>query len=283
MWGMINMAWALIVLLCICALYLWMIAPARKHPDDAGLRGWLYAHRGLHDGNHQVAENSLEAFRRAVEAGYGMELDVQLTRDEQLVVFHDANLKRVCGVDVPLYTLSYEELQAHPLPDGSRIPLFSQVLELVNGRTPMIVEVKYHHQVERIAAATLKALRAYKGAYCIESFHPLAVRYFKKHAPDIIRGELAYGGTWNRGDTNALEHFGMKHLLPLCLTRPHFVAYSVPTDHTLGMWLMKHLFHPLLAAWTIRDQATLDKVKGVYDYPIFELFTPGEGARDTWR
>lgn len=264
----------MIVLLLLCALYLWMIAPAGRRPDDSALRGWLYAHRGLHDGNHQVAENSLEAFRRAVEAGYGMELDVQLTADDQLVVFHDQNLKRVCGVDVNLYTLTYDQLMTHRLPDGSKIPLFSEVLRLVDGRAPMIVEVKYHHQVERIAAATLSALQAYTGPYCIESFHPLAVRYFKKHAPDVIRGELVYCGRWNRGETSRLEHFCMKHLLPLCLTRPHFIACSVPDDHTLGMWLMKHCFHPLLAAWTIRNQATLDSVKGVYDYPIFELFIP---------
>ncbi|MDD3334488.1 MAG: glycerophosphodiester phosphodiesterase family protein [Eubacteriales bacterium] len=266
--------WILLILMALFLLYLWMIAPARNKPDASALKGWLYAHRGLHDGNHAVAENSLEAFRRAIENGYGMELDVQLTADNRLVVFHDANLKRVCGVDVNLYTLTYDQLMEHPLPDGSKIPLFSEVLALVNGRAPMIVEVKYHHQVECIAAATYEALKPYQGAYCIESFHPLAVRYFKKNAPEVVRGELAYGGKWNRGETNGLEHFCMKHLLPLCLTRPHFIAYSFPDDHSFAMWMMKRVYKPLLAAWTIRDQATLDKVMGVYDFPIFELFTP---------
>lgn len=91
--------WILGILAVLFLVYLWLIAPAGKKPDDSALKGWLYAHRGLHDGNHQVAENSLEAFRRAMETGYGMELDVQLTADDQLVVFHDKNLKRVCGVD----------------------------------------------------------------------------------------------------------------------------------------------------------------------------------------
>ena len=86
--------WILGILAVLFLVYLWLIAPAAKKPDDSALKGWLYAHRGLHDGNHQVAENSLEAFRRAVEAGYGMELDVQLTADDQLVVFHDKSLKR---------------------------------------------------------------------------------------------------------------------------------------------------------------------------------------------
>lgn len=268
-WG-----WIFLVLLCLAALYLWMIAPARKRPDASHLTGWLYAHRGLHDGNRQVAENSLEAFRRATEAGYGIELDVQLTADDQLVVFHDKNLKRVCGVDADVYTQTMAQLRGHPLPDGSQIPLFSQVLDVIAGRVPMIVEVKYHHQVERIAAAALAALRQYDGPYCVESFHPLAMRYFRKNAPDIVRGELVWCGKWNRKEVNGIEHFCMKHLLPLCLSRPHFIACSVPQDHTLGMWLMKKAFHPLLAAWTIRDQQTLGKAEKTYEMPIFELFIP---------
>lgn len=163
--------WILGILAVLFLVYLWLIAPAGKKPDDSALKGWLYAHRGLHDGNHQVAENSLEAFRRAMETGYGMELDVQLTADDQLVVFHDKNLKRVCGVDKDLYTQTYAQLMEYPLPDGSKIPLFSEVLALVDGKTPMIVEVKYHDRIEQTCEATYDQLRRYKGACCVESFH----------------------------------------------------------------------------------------------------------------
>ena len=145
--------WILGILAVLFLVYLWLIAPAAKKPDDSALKGWLYAHRGLHDGNHQVAENSLEAFRRAVEAGYGMELDVQPTADDQLVVFHDKSLKRVCGVDKDLYTQTYAQLQEFPLPDGSKIPLFSEVLALVDGKTPMIVEIKYHDRIAQTCEA----------------------------------------------------------------------------------------------------------------------------------
>ena len=152
--------WILGILAVLFLVYLWLIAPAAKKPDDSALKGWLYAHRGLHDGNHQVAENSLEAFRRAVEAGYGMELDVQLTADDQLVVFHDKSLKRVCGVDKDLYTQTYAQLQEYPLPDGSKIPLFSEVLALVDGKTPMIVEIKYHDRIAQTCEAAYEQLRA---------------------------------------------------------------------------------------------------------------------------
>ena len=128
------MIWLLIALLLII-LYLVLIAPSSAHPDDRALRGWLYAHRGLHDGNQSVPENSLEAFRLAAENGYGIELDVQLTRDGMLVVHHDGTLKRVCGVDRKIRELTYAELCKIPLPDGSRVPLFSEVLNLVAGPT----------------------------------------------------------------------------------------------------------------------------------------------------
>ena len=101
-----------LILLILLALYLFLIAPSGQKPDDSHLRGWLYAHRGLHDGNVNVLENSMEAFRLAVEKGYGMELDVQLTKDGKLVVHHDGSLKRVCGVDKRILDLTWDELCA---------------------------------------------------------------------------------------------------------------------------------------------------------------------------
>lgn len=269
--------WLIAIALLLGGLYLWMIAPADQHPDTTDLTGWRYAHRGLHDGNCEVPENSLHAFQLAVENGYGMELDVQLTADGQLVVFHDKTLKRVCGIDLALHTLTYEQLKLYPLPDGTIIPLFSQVLDLVDGKAPIIVEVKYHGDVTANARAAHKALENYRGAYCVESFHPLAMYYFRKNAPETLRGQLASGGRYSKGESSLAVHLAMKYLLVNVLSRPHFVAYSVPEDKNPAMWLMKNLFKPLLAAWTIRDQYTLDQCKGVYDYPIFELFTPEDG------
>ena len=110
----------LLIALVVLGVYLYMIAPAKDRPDASFLDGWLYAHRGLHDGNKQVIENSMEAFRLAVDNGYGMELDVQLTRDGKLVVHHDGSLRRVCGVDRQVHEVDYADLPL--LPDGSKIP-----------------------------------------------------------------------------------------------------------------------------------------------------------------
>ncbi len=271
--------WILLCLVLLAGLYLFLIAPGRKRPDASALTGWLYAHRGLHGGD--VPENSLGAFSRAVEAGYGIELDVQLTRDGFLVVHHDASLKRVCGADLRICDITFEELCRHPLPDGSCVPLFSDVLTLVGGRVPLIVEVKHHGGAARNAASALQQLGAYGGPYCVESFHPLAMRYFRLHAPDVVRGQLAMGGARQPGETGFIAYFALKHLLVNSLSRPHFVAYSCPEDHTLAMWLMRRCFHPLLAAWTLRSQEALDgALARGYQLPIFEGFTPRrDGAR----
>jgi len=268
-----------IILLILAAVWLYMIAPCKKNrPDDSALRGWKYAHRGLHDGNVNVPENSMEAFRLAVEKGYGMELDVQLTKDGRLVVHHDGSLKRVCGVGKRILDLTWDELCAIPLPDGSRVPLFSEVLELVDGRAPIIVEIKHYGGPAKIAAAALEVLKGYTGPYCVESFNPLAMQYFRKNAPHILRGQLAMAGKRNSESVDLVSYLALRTLLVNCVSRPHFVAYSVPTDRTVSMWLMKHVFKPLLACWTVRSQEVLDySDKEGYLYPIFELFTPKGG------
>lgn len=264
--------WLLLCLAVLLALYLWLIAPARMRPDMTALTGKLYAHRGLHDGNQTVAENSPEAFRRAVEAGYGIELDVQLTRDLTLVVHHDGDTARVCGKPALIRDTDYADLPA--LPDGTAIPTFAEVLSLVGGRVPLIVEVKQYGDPARNAAATLAALRGYTGAYCVESFHPMAVRYFRKTAPGIVRGQLAMGGRRDPAELGRVTHCALKYLLVNVLGRPHFVAYSSAVDRNLSIWLMKRLFRPGLAAWTLRSQPALDSARKAYGMFIFERFTP---------
>ena len=267
------MMWIAIVVLVLLAIYLYLIHPASSRPDDSQLRGWLYAHRGLHDGNVNVPENSIEAFRLAVEKGYGMELDVQLTRDKQLVVHHDGSTKRVCGVDKLIRETDYADLPL--LPDGSKIPLFSEVLSMVDGRTPIIVEVKHHGSPWANAEAAWQDLKEYSGPFCVEAFNPVAMKYFRENAPHIVRGQLASGGKWDKEELNYVSYFALKNLLVNVVSRPHFVSYSVPTDKVFGMWLMKHLFKPYLACWTVRSQKVLDYAKQQgYQYPIFELFTP---------
>jgi glycerophosphoryl diester phosphodiesterase len=269
-----GLFWIPAVLVCLAGLYLWMIAPAAQRPDATAFTGKLYAHRGLHDDNREVIENSLAAFQKAVEAGYGVELDVQRTKDGQAVVFHDGDLRRICGGQGDLLHFTYEELKAFPLPDGTVIPLFSEALAQIAGKAPLIVEIKHHGGAVQNAILALNVLRGYAGPYCMESFHPLAVRHLRQHAPKVLRGQLADGRRWNSRKKTLFSHLALKHLLVNAIGRPHFVAYSYPDDHTLAMWFMKHVFRSLLAAWTVRDQSTMKKARKGYEMTIFEGFLP---------
>ena len=267
------MAWALAILLLLLALYLYLIAPGRHGKDVSALRGFLYAHRGLFDNEGGIPENSLAAFARAVEAGYGMELDVQLTADGQLAVFHDMTLGRMCGADVCLSELSYEETQKYTLlGTNERIPLFSQVLDLVNGRTPLIVEIKHYGNVNRMAKEVNATLSRYNGPYCVESFHPLAMRWFKKNAPQVIRGQLASGVITH--ETPAYQQAALKYLLVNALSRPDFIAYDIRADRNASILLLRRLFRPLWVAWTVRTMEEHTKAKQKYDLQIFEGFMP---------
>ncbi len=264
--------WVLMGFFILAAGYLWFIAPSHTQPKTNAFLGKLCAHRGLHDGNLQVFENSMKAFSLAVENGYGIEMDVQLTRDHQLVVHHDASTKRVCGTDKIILETNYADLPL--LPDGSRIPLFADYLAMVAGRVPLIVEIKGYGNQQQTAKATLEHLRAYTGPYCIESFSPQIVRYFKLHAPDIIRGQLDGGNAASIQTKGFFRYIINKYLLHNYLGRPHFIAYDCNHSESLSLWLAKHLFGAFLVAWTVRDQACLDKARKRYSTWIFEKFTP---------
>ena len=267
------MVWMLAVLLFLAALYLFLIAPGRRGKDVSALRGFLYAHRGLFDNKNGVPENSLAAFARAVEAGCGMELDVQLTKDGQLVVFHDKTLTRMCGADVCLSELSYEEAQKYVLLDtDERIPLFSKVLELLNGRVPLIVEIKHYADAYRTAKEANALLSGYSGPYCVESFHPLAMRWFKKNAPQVIRGQLASG--YITHETPAYQQAVLRYLLVNALSRPDFVSYDIREDKNVSIIMLRRFFRPLWVAWTVRSVAEQEKAKQKYDLQIFEGYMP---------
>ena len=261
---------AFAVLLCLFCLYLWAIAPARK-PYPAGLqKGVLYAHRGLHDGNHTVYENSLKAFALAVEHGYGMEMDLQTTKDGKVVIHHDLNTRRVCGKDAVIEQTAYADLPR--LPDGEPIPLFSDLLTLVAGKTPLIIELKHHNEYRRTVRETLGLLEHYEGVYCLESFHPMILQYLRGLAPQLLRGQLSSGGLSK--EIKPVQAFLLKHLLMNRFSRPHFIAYDFSNSRTPSLWLNRLLFRPLLVAWTIRSQRDLDAALKRYDTAIFEGFIP---------
>ena len=183
---------AFIIVLSVIAvlfvLYLFMIFPRAKAPKMQTIL-CSYAHRGLHDA--EIPENSLKAFQKATEAGYGIELDVQLSRDGVVVVFHDSTLTRMCGVDKRVADCTMEELRSYRLLDTEEcIPTFSEVLSLVGGRVPLLVELKGESASATLCAPVRELLSSYDGPYCIESFNPYLLFSMRREMPDAYLGLL---------------------------------------------------------------------------------------------
>ena len=139
-----TIVWVILaVVIALILLWLWAIAPHLPRADFSAFAKYDYAHRGLHDKEKGVPENSLLAFDMACRGGFGMELDLQLTQDGRIVIHHDRNIRRTCGVDRNIDEMTYEELSGYRLLGSQeRVPLFSDVLKVVDGRTPLIVEFK---------------------------------------------------------------------------------------------------------------------------------------------
>lgn len=266
-------AGALAILLLLFWLY--AIMPRIFHkPDMSVLQNWDYAHRGYHEKDQSVPENSLAAFSRAVENGFGIELDVQLSADGKVVVCHDDNLKRMAGVDKKIRELTYEELCQIPLNNTKeRVPLFSDALKAVGGRTPLIVEIKYYGVLEELCEKTCDILKNYAGVYCIESFSPAVVRWFRQNHPEIIRGQLM-ANFKGAGIMNDFTAFLARNLFSNFRTRPDFIAYCYQDRGNFSLRVSKKLYGAQEVSWTLLKQEEMDRVKADGGLCIFQYFDP---------
>ena len=272
----------LIILLVLVLGYLGLIAPRLVgKPDVRPFLEWLYAHRGLHDNATDAPENSLPAFHKAVEAGYGIELDIQLTKDRIPVVFHDYTLKRICNAPGKVCDYTYEELKQFRLCSSDAIiPTFEEVLELVAGKVPMIVEFKIESTDLSLCPIADSMLRDYEGPYVMESFNPLGVKWYRKHHPEVIRGQLS--DCFHREDRTLKGplYFCLQHLLFNHMTRPDFVAYNRKHPYVLSRRLCHGLYHNTAAAWTIKNEGQLTYARKHFDIFIFDSFVPKEGGHE---
>ncbi len=268
-----------IVLICIAALiilFLFCIAPktGRREQMEPYERSGI-AHRGLFDNESDAPENSIAAFRKAVDAGCGIELDVQMTTDGQLVVFHDDSLERMCGVDRTLTDCSRAELEALHLADsGEGIPLFSDVLTVIDGKVPLIVEIKSEGDWLNTTERTAQMLDRYEGLYCMESFSPRVVRWFRRYRPAVIRGQLSTNYFKDDLGQPRFRSFMLTNLLYDFLSRPDFIAYNYLWRDQWGYRICRRLFRVVNAAWTIRSPAEMEQAKKIFDIIIFDSFSP---------
>lgn len=235
-------------------------------------KSWLVekyvAHRGLHD--EESPENSLSAFEKAIQKGYVIELDVQQIADGTVVVFHDSSLSRLTGQDGYLKNLIQEDLSACYL-GGTKetIPTLKQALDLIDGRTPIIIEIKNTLKVGSLESATLEILKNYKGQFAIMSFNPYVLSWFKENAPEILRGQLS--AFFKKDKLSIIKKVVLKKMLLNKVAQPNFIAYEA--EHLPNRYVRKFNNLPLLA-WTVRSQEEYMRVVKYCDNIIFENFEP---------
>ena len=258
-------------------LYLFFLYPGKGRKELlAPFKSTYIAHRGLFN-KEDAPENSMEAFRRAIDAGYAIELDVHLTRDGQLAVFHDDTLKRMCKEDKKIIDLTFDELSAYRLLESNEgIPLFSDVLKKIDGRVPLLIEIKTDGNVVNTARAVDEATKDYKGAFAVQSFDPRAPYYFKKHRREVPRGILSTKHKAKASGKSPIITLVMTNLLCNFLVRPDFIAYNHKYADQPSFALMRRLYKTDCAAWTVRGEKELKKAKKSFSMFIFDSFIPSK-------
>jgi len=264
-----------IVIVCIDAALALLLAGRRDHPAWRALAGRRYAHRGYHD-KPAVPENSMAAFRRAVERGWGAELDVHLLKDGTLAVFHDSDLKRCAGVEGKIEDLTLPELRALRLEGTDEpVPLFDEVLALFEGREPLIIELKEaggnHFE---LAKAVCERLDSYRGDYCIESFNPLVLRDVRRLRPAVCRGQLSKDFLKEAEGLGFFTRLALTCLFFNCITRPDFIAYRFEDRGNLFLRRCVRRYGLHEASWTIGTRRDMERAEADGAIPIFERFDP---------
>lgn len=228
------------------------------------------AHRGLHDAVRP--ENSIAAFEAAAGAGYPIELDVHRTRDGGVVVFHDDTLARMTGAAGRVTDVEVDELVRLRLHDSDqRVPTLEQALEAVDGRVPVVIELKNDGKAGPLEQLVLRAIRGYGGEVAVQSFNPFSMAWFRDTAPELTRGLLA--SDFEDTTLPRYQKFLLRRLLLAPLSLPHYIGYALdglpywPADlaRRLGITLV---------AWTIRTPAQMQRASSVADNFIFEGVRP---------
>lgn len=237
----------------------------------AWIRDRPIAHRGLHD-EHGCPENSIAAFERGLAAGYPLELDVHMLTDGTLAVFHDDDLHRMTGVGGQITARDWAYVRKLKLGGTDEsIPLLRDVLELVDGRAPLLIEIKNRFKVGVLEHALYRELQSYSGEIAVQSFNPFSIAWFRRNAPHIARGQLStdFWGTQLAG----YKKMVLRHMALHPWAKPSFIGYDLRCLPYWAPTLFRRRGLALLA-WTVRSQEDVTRAESVADNYIFERVRP---------
>lgn len=223
----------------------------------------IISHRGIYD-NKKIFENTLPAFKKALSKGYIIELDIHLTKDNNIIVFHDYNTKRMTNIDKVVENSTYQELNKQKI---LHIPTLEEVLKLVNGKVPLLIEIKQNQKVGPLEKKLMDMLKKYNGQYAIQSFNPKTIYWFKKNYPNVIRGQLSY----SNHSYNPIKRFIFRKMFFNLITKPNFISYRY-NDLTIKQINKYRKKGIIIIAWTINSKKNYEKYKDIYDNLICENF-----------
>ncbi len=260
------------IFILILLLILFCVYPGNK--AHRRIKGTVFdtdfAHRGLWNENSEkgIPENSLAAFKNACEKGYGIELDIQLSKDGEVIVFHDYTLDRMAGVDKKLSECTYEELSSLFLCGGTeKIPSLKEVLDTVNGQVPLLIELKGESTSDQLCLKADEILKDYKGAYCVESFNPVLLSRYRKNRPEIFRGQLLTNSFKKK---KSFLYLIIDNMLLNFLSRPDFVAFDKEIINSFPVKLATKLFSAERFVWTMKTKEERALARSINANSIFE-------------
>ncbi len=239
------------------------------------LKNAYIAHRGFHSQDKSIPENSLLAFKKAMNHGYAIELDIHVLKDGQVVVFHDDDLLRMCNSKLKLRDVSYEEIKNFLLLESNeKIPLLTDVLKLIDSKVPLLIELKPKGDIYSLCENFIKAIDKYQGPYAIQSFNPKVVLWFKKNHPQIIRGQLAEFFTNDHTIKKSTKYL-LKSLFFNRFSKPDFINYGIKDlpNKYVDKARKKRM---IIIGYTATNIKDFEMMKEHYDNSVFEFFHPNK-------
>ena len=234
------------------------------------------AHRGLHAGK-EVPENSMSSFQACIEAKLPIELDVHILTDGTALVFHDDTFERMTGYEREMYMTNYNDVKDFRLfGTDQHIPTLEEVLTLVNGQVPIVIELKCLKHDGRLEHKVYNLLKEYEGPFCIQSFNPFTLLWFKRYAPEVTRGLIS--GSLHKSSISLWQKMILRSMVFVFLVRPHYIAFEWDFFWYPSVWLVKTFLRTPLIAWCIRNKNQEQLMDGKCTNIIFEDFEPSQSS-----
>ena len=254
------------ILLFIIFLFMISTVPFKQRKNLDWMRGPC-AHRGLFTKDQKVAENSKTAFIKAIKHKLSIELDVRITKDDVLIVFHDETTGRMLSIDQPVEAMTYNQLKQYKLGlSDDTILTFSEFLELVDGQVGLLIEIKPTPQIEKVCMLTASELDHYQGHFSVCSFHPKIVRWFSINRPTIVIGQILKN-FFNDTSVSILNRFMLSVNGYGLYTRANYI--SVEYTH-IGWFKWMRWLHPFVCAWSVADEKWIHTNQNKVDCIILE-------------